>query len=210
MNTALVEKRLETPAESPFEENDPEEQHLLIRNVTWQQYQTLRDMFDDRPGLRMFYLKGMLEIMSPSNKHELCKKMIARLLEMYAVERSIALNGHGSTTFRVEAAERGLEPDECYVIGEFHEVPDIALQVVVSRGQIDKLEIYQGLEVPEVWFFQRGKFSIFHLREHGYERIERSEFLPDLDLDVLLSFVNWQDQTQAVRTYQQALRQSQG
>ncbi|MER3478501.1 MAG: hypothetical protein C4287_21110, partial [Leptolyngbya sp. ERB_1_2] len=54
-----------------------------------------------------------------------------------------------------------------------------------------KLARYQALGIPEVWFWQDGLFSLYHLRENGYERIQRSE-LPHLDrlnLDVLMQCV---------------------
>lgn len=55
--------------------------------------------------------------MSPSRRHGGYEKRIARLIELYALERGVPLSGYGSTTFRAAVAERGLEPDECYVLG---------------------------------------------------------------------------------------------
>jgi Uma2 family endonuclease len=48
--------------------------------------------------------------MRPSRLHEEAKVILARLLEAWAVERRIDLRGFGSTTFRREARQRGLEP----------------------------------------------------------------------------------------------------
>jgi Uma2 family endonuclease len=127
-----------------------EEQRLILNSVTWEQYETLRATLDDIPGLRMTYLEGRLEIMTPSPEHEVDKTAIARLIEIYALEMDIDLTGYGSTTFRKQARERGLEPDECYCFGQLKEVPDIAIEVVIKSGGIDKLSVYQGLEVPEV------------------------------------------------------------
>ena len=90
------------------------EQRIILNGATWQQYNTLVSMFIDQfPALRMTYLEGTLEIMTTSPEHERLKTLIARLLEAYAEERDIELNGYGSATFRREAAARGLEPDEC-------------------------------------------------------------------------------------------------
>src|SRR5450432_4652687 len=46
------------------------------------------------------------------------------------MERDVDLRGFGGTTFRREAKERGLEPDECYKLGKLEEdgVPDIAIE----------------------------------------------------------------------------------
>jgi hypothetical protein len=43
-------------------------------------------------------------------------------------------------------------PDECYVLGRElldDDFPDIALEVVISSGGINKLEVYRGLGVRE-------------------------------------------------------------
>jgi len=107
------------------------EQRFLLERVPWWTYVALRDALDDT-GIRMTYLEGSLELMSPSERHEEEKTIIARLLETWAVERAIDLRGFGNTTFRREAERRGLEPDECYVIGPKQEgtAPQIAIEVV--------------------------------------------------------------------------------
>src|SRR5688572_24511213 len=132
----------------------PGDQRVILNGVSWDEYDKLRELFDERPGVRMTYLKGALEIMVPSPEHERRKKIIARLIEAYADLFEIDLNGFGNATYRKRAKERGLEPDECYVLGEAEkEVPDIAIEIVLSHG-IDKLEVYRGLGVAEVWSFE--------------------------------------------------------
>ena len=184
---------------------EPEEK-ITLYGVTWEQYDTLVFMFMDKfPGLRMTYLEGTLEIMGTSSEHERLKKIIARLLEMYAVEKRITLNGYGNTTFRKEAKQRGLEPDECYCLGELADVPDIAIEIAIISGGVDKLSVYQGLGVTEVWFWQNNQFILYRLQEEAYQQIARSEFLPDLDLVLLSQFVQIDNQTEAVIAYRDAL-----
>lgn len=189
---------------------DDADQWVLLTGVTWKQYEGLLELFgDDQPGVRVAYLKGTLEIMSPSRTHEHVKSIVGRLVETYALERDIALNGLGSTTFRKEAKERGVEPDECYVLGEDYEAkefPDIAFEVLITRRGLDRLAIYEGLGVPEVWFWRRGGFEIYRLTEAGYERRDTSEFLPGLDFGRLASFVEMRSHTQAVRAFLAELR----
>jgi Uma2 family endonuclease len=104
-----------------------EEQRLVLPSMTWQQYESLLTVFGDRPGLRLIYLEGTLEILMPSPEHERIKKIVARLLERYAEEMDILLHGCGSTTFRQAATAQGLEPDESYCIGTLKELPDFAI-----------------------------------------------------------------------------------
>lgn len=182
------------------------QQRVILYEVTWEQYKQLSDMFvDDFP--RMTYLEGTLEIiMTTSPEHERLKKIIARLIETYAVERLINLNGYGNATFRREAVRRGAEPDECYCLGTLAEIPDIAIEIALTSGGIDKLEVYRGLQIPEVWFWVNNHFSVYHLREEGYELISRSEFLPELDLSVLGQYVGFVNQTEAIIAYRTFLQ----
>ena len=94
------------------------EPRFVLRGVPWWTYVALRDALDDQSGLKMTYLHGTLELMSPSTLHEDAKKIIARLIEVWAMEHNVDLRGFGGATFRREAKERGLEPDECYVLGD--------------------------------------------------------------------------------------------
>jgi Uma2 family endonuclease len=93
------------------------EQRVVFHGVTWREYLRTRAALDHHRGIRMAYLEGALEIMRPSQIHETTKKLLARLVEIYALERGIELVGFGSTTYRKRAKERGIEPDECYCIG---------------------------------------------------------------------------------------------
>jgi Uma2 family endonuclease len=182
-----------------------DEQRILLPNVPWSAYVVLRDAIDS-PSVRMTYLKGWLEIMSPSRGHEVSKTQIARLLELFCLERDIPLFGYGSTTFRKEEKERGLEPDECYSRGGDKEIPDLALEIVVTRGSLDKLEVYRGLGVREVWVFENGAFRLFALHGERYAAIPSSELLPEVDLGRLAHFAKEHDQHAALRAFRDELR----
>ena len=187
------------------------EQRILIHGVRWKDYVILREALDT-PGLRMTYLEGSLEIMSPSPAHETAKKAVARLIETYAFLLRIALNGHGSTTFRKEAKERGAAPDECWMYGRQLEeggFPDIVLEVIETSPLLDKLAVYDGFGVAEVWIFEGGAFALYRRRRKGgYEKVRRSSFLPDLDFGRIAQLATIKDQQQALVTLQRGLRGS--
>jgi Uma2 family endonuclease len=182
-----------------------EEQRVLLSDVPWATYVVLRDSIPS-PGVRMTYLEGWLEIMSPSREHEVDKKQIARLLELFCLERDIPLFGYGSTTFRKEEKQRGLEPDECYSRDEDKPIPDVALEVVRSHGALDKLDVYRGLGIREVWVYESGAFRVLTLRGGQYGAIEQSEVLPELDLARLAHFAVREDQHAALKAYRDELR----
>jgi Uma2 family endonuclease len=154
----------------------------------------------------MTYLEGLLEIMTTSRGHEVEKKLIARLLELFCLERDIPLYGYGSMTFRKEEKQRGLEPDECYCRDRDKDIPDIALEVVKSHHAIDKLEVYRGLGVREIWVFEDGAFALFELRGESYAGIETSAVLPEVDLARLAHFAVQTDQHAALVAYRAELR----
>src|SRR5688572_22462066 len=190
------------PVHVPTREEEP---RVLLSNVPWATYVVLRDTVDS-PGVRMTYLKGWLEIMSPSRQHEVNKKQIARLLELFCLERDIPLYGYGSTTFRKEEEERGLEPDECYCRGADRAVPDVALEVVVTVPSIDKLEVYRGLGVREVWVYRRGAFQVFALRGERYEPADGSQTFPEVELSRIAHYAAREDQHAALKEFRLELQ----
>jgi Uma2 family endonuclease len=192
--------------EPPIQQVD---QQIVLFGVSWQQYENLLATLGDFPGLRMTYLEGGLEILMPSSEHEMLKKVIARLLERYAEELDIPLHGYGSTTFRKEAKARGLEPDECYCIGELKDIPDLAIEVVLTSGGLDKLDVYKGLEIPEVLLWQNNQLALYDLRGDSRKVVSRSKFFPELDLALLTQYVKPTEQPQAIKRFLLALRQAQ-
>jgi len=185
------------------------EQRIVIHGVRWKDYVILREALEV-PGLRMTYLKGALEITSPSRAHEANKKIVARLVETYAFLLRLPLNGYGSTTFRSEAKERGAEPDECWVVGrELADgaFPDIVLEVIEASLMLDKLAVYDGFGVPEVWLFEGGAFTI-HRRKpsSGYVRTTKSTLLPKLDFDLLAKLTQAGNQQAALESLERAVR----
>jgi Uma2 family endonuclease len=196
------------PSPLPPSPPDAPDQRVHVSGVTWPQYEALRSAFDEFPAVRLTYREGELEIVVTSPEHERIKTMLARLVEIYAAERSVPLNGYGSTTFRKRARERGLEPDECYVLGTpLVEFPDLAIEVALTSGGIDKLDVYAGLSIPEVWLWKNESLEVWRLAPTGdtYDRHPRSLLLPDLDLDTLARFVSWPNQTAAVRAFRDTL-----
>ena len=186
-----------------------EDQRIFMRGVTWSEYEALLAIRGERAGIRIAYLKGDLELMTPSIDHESIKTRIARLLECCAEERGIDLNGYGSWTIKSAPRERGAEPDECYIVGvDRKPAPDLAIEVVWTHGGLDKVEIYRGLRVREVWVWREGEIEVHALRGDAYERVPRSELVPDLDLVMLTGFLDRPSQTQAVREFRAALRQA--
>ncbi len=136
---------------------------------------------------RIAYLEGVLELMSPSRQHELIKSILGQLVELYADVTGLDLWPVGSWTVRDARARRGVEADECYTVGDPHgkDAPDLAIEVVWTKGGLDKLEIYRKIGVPEVWIWEEHTIRAHLLRGERYEQVETSALMPDLDLSLI-------------------------
>ena len=161
----MVNSLKELIEESELIDVDDPEERFITSYVRWEIYEALLAKLEDNSHYRVTYLDGVLEIVSPSIRHEKVKKNLAMLLEHYMYRKRINCVPMGSTTFRNKAKKAGAEPDECYCIGEEKNVPDIAIEVNMTSGNIDKLEIYRRLGVKEVWMWKSNELNLYHLRE---------------------------------------------
>jgi Uma2 family endonuclease len=180
---------------------------LVMCDVSWQGYETLLTRLgDDQPGYHVTYLDGILEIMSPSRRHEVDSERIGSLVEIYCEVMGINFFPLGSTTFRQEPKRGGIEPDKSYCIGTDKEFPDLAVEVIVTSGNINKLDVYQRLGVLEVWFWQNNALKLYRLQPDGdYWQVAQSELLPELDLEVLSDHIPVANALEARRGFRQAI-----
>lgn len=183
------------------------DQRLVTYGVPWSHYEAQLALRGERPVPRIAYLEGTLELMSPSKDHERIKSYIGCLIEAYALERGIDLSPYGGWTLKSLPKQSGLEPDECYLVGDqSKDIPDLAIEVVWSSGGIDKLEIYRRLGVGEVWRWKDSNIEVYILRQQGYQREEKSSLFPDLDVKLLCSLLDRPTALQAVKAFRDALR----
>ena len=174
--------------------NEP--QRLVLQNITWKQYDALLRVFDDR-HLRLTYDRGDLEIMTLSCEHEGYKSAIGLLIMVLAEEFCVEVKCLGSTAFRLKAAERGLEPDQCYYIRSWSRIrgkkrldlrrdppPDLVVEVDIESSSLDRMQIYASLGVPEVWRFDGKRLEVYCLSGdvRQYAKAARSPTFPQIKL----------------------------
>ena len=193
-------------------DDDPKEDHFVyLHGVSWSDYERVMKLRGDGSVPRLAYEQGVLELMSPSDEHESITFWIGHLMEVWCTENEGDCSGFGSWTLKSKRKRAGVEPDACYVFGERRSRveehrPDLAIEVIWTCGGVDKRDLYHRFGVPEIWFWRRGRIIVHVLRARGYQEIPRSEALPGIDLDELLSFLDRPTTSRAMRDYRAALQ----
>jgi Uma2 family endonuclease len=200
------------------------DRRFLLQNISWKTYETFLAELGDRP-IRLTYDRGNLELMSPSMRHERFSNLNGRMIETYTEEADIPICAAGSTTFRLQMLDRGLEPDECYYIQNQSALrdrddidlnidppPDLAVEIDVTRSSLNRMGIYAALGVPEVWRFDGTALKAYILDEQGsYKPVHRSSALPELPLSEIVRHLEQRttlDDTHLIREFRQWVRKS--
>lgn len=185
-----------------------EDHFVHLWDVSWADYERILDIRGDRSGPRIQYLEGQLEIMSPSRYHEGIKSTIGRLVEVWCLERDVEFSTFGSWTVKDETKKSGVEPDECWILGDLPEKPerpDLAIEVIWTSGGIRKLELYRKLGVREVWTWKRGVLTAHRLVDEQYVETPESTVLPGIDLALIAKFATTTPTSRAIRELRAAL-----
>ena len=140
----------------------------------WEQFEFIQQGFEHHRGVRLSYFNGTIEIFMPGRAHEVFKTIIGMLIETFLLDREIEFAATGGMTQKIEDFV-ALEADESYEIGDLK----LAIEVNFSNGGVAKLQLYQVLEVNEVWFWEDGVLDIYHLESTGYEKVANSK-IPEL------------------------------
>lgn len=195
---------------------------LVISQASWEEYERLLADLTGRPGIRVTYDRGRLEIMSPSPEHEEYKDLILRIVHVASEELGVPLETRGSTTWKRRSDQHGLEPDTCFYIANAHRVvgkrtldlesdpaPDIAVEIDLTTESLSKLPIYAALGVPEVWRYD-GRTTRFHAHaDEGYREVPESQFLRGLTSAILtdvLAASKTSGQTAALAAFRRRFR----
>lgn len=182
-----------------------QDQRVTLRGMSWWQFETILAARGDAPVPRIAYMNGVIELMSPSRRHEGTKSILGMLIEAYCFAKGIYFDPIASTTLKNPALERGAEPDESYAFSKGREVPDLAIEVIYTSGNLDKLELYRGLGVREVWFWVEDRLLGYVLQDGAYVQVEESAVLPGLRLDTLTPYVGQDDRFEAVQAFRRGL-----
>jgi Uma2 family endonuclease len=180
-------------------------QRLLLTGVDYSEFEQLTEWRDEarRWAIRLAFDHGKLEIMVNTNTHERFRKIIALLIEVWLVETGGRYVPSGQLTHKREDLDQGFEPDECYYIQNCDKVigvreidftqdppPDLAVEAEVSRTVLERLPLYAGFKIPEIWRYDGDRLIVLLLKPDGsYQESITSRALPNLPLSELSHFL---------------------
>jgi Uma2 family endonuclease len=174
----------------------PPGQKLLLRDVTWDEFEAIVEELGDHRGSRLAYAHGVLEIMTPLPEHAGDKEIISDLIKALLEEFDREFWCLGSTTLQ-RPTTHGLEPDQCFYIQ--HEAairgksridlavdppPDLALEI--DRTSRTHPATYAALHVPELWRFAHGQLHIYVLQDNTYVAVSESPTFPGIPLHTVI------------------------
>ena len=201
----------------------PPGQKVLLQSVSWQEFETILEELGEKRAARIAYERETLEIMTPLPEHEVDKVLIGDLIKALMEELEIDFYSLGSTTFKSQLMQQGIEPDDCFYIKNEAVVrgkdrldltvdppPDLALEIdVTSRTHTD---IYEALQVPELWRFENRQLQINILQQGKYLEVENSPNFPNLPLRKIipeyLDKVKQEGRNKTMKAFRALIRQS--
>jgi Uma2 family endonuclease len=182
-------------------DTDREQRLLMPGTYNWQEFEVLEALLAESPGLRITYLDGAIELMTLGESHEQIKSLIGMFLEAYFIASNIEFIPVGSATRRGEAKGTSFEPDESYYLGTKKENPDLAIEVILTSGNLAKLEKYRRFQIPEVWLWENNQLRVYQLTSDSYQLVENSPLLPQLDLELLVRCVQMPSRLEAMKAF---------
>ena len=191
---------------------------LSLADISWQEYEDLLVDLDEKPHLRLTYDHGDLEIMTLSPEHEGYRGLFTHLIQILTEATETDFIALGSTTLRDQLVESGVEPDDCYYIGEFDAVaskkrldlsvdasPDLAVKIDITNRSLGKLPLYAELRINELWRFDGSQMQFLKLKGKQYVEIDQSDRFNFLTPGDLVPFLV-QGRTRGINTMRRAFR----
>jgi Uma2 family endonuclease len=143
-----------------------------------------------------------VEIMGIGLQHEKICVLLTLLLGQYFLMNRIRFIATGAYTQKIEPKVE-YQADLSYCFDTEKEVSDLCIEVVITSGNVKKLRKYQLRDVPEVWFWEDGKISIYLLENGEYVEANNSIWLPDLDIAHLQECLLMDSQLDAMTAFEQ-------
>jgi Uma2 family endonuclease len=166
-------------------------QRLILDNISWQEFEEILEDLGEHRHSHIAYYRGVLEFRMPLPGHERAKVLISHLLVVLLEELNLEWESLGSTTFKSQVMQVGIEPDDCFYIQNYQAmigkqrldltvdpVPDLAIEVDFTS--VTQVSCYEVLRVPEIWCYKKGKLEISVLENGQYVNALMSRVFPSI------------------------------
>jgi Uma2 family endonuclease len=185
----------------PAREPASGEKRVPLYQLSWQAYEQILAALGDKRAVRLTYDQGLLEITMPSEEHERASRLIELFIRILVVEANLNLKALGSTTLKCAALQTSPEPDNCYYIQNEPLVrgkkvdlatdppPDLVVEIDITHSDINKLNLYARLQVPEFWRYNGKTLTIYQLQAQQYQSVENSPTFPWIQKSDLYQFL---------------------
>jgi len=181
----------------------PIDSTLILRGISWGEYEELIEALGEAPGLRISYDQGTMQIVTLSSEHESFARLIERLVDRLSSKLRIKVLSFGSATLKHSRWRKGSEPDACFYVQSAGRIgnrvqldfnidppPDIVVEVDINHDSLPKFPIYAALGVTEIWRYDGQSLVIYQLEHDHYVTPETSLALPLLNGGVLTEFLS--------------------
>jgi Uma2 family endonuclease len=177
------------------------EKRVVLRNLSWQDYQAIRLAVRESRNAHLTYDRGVLEITMPLEIHEFAAELIGLFVRVLVTELGLKIKSIRSTTLEREDLDRSPEPDNAYYIqnqplvaGKIVDLrtdppPDLVVEVDITHTDIDKLKLYASMGVPEFWRYNGEVWRIYQLQGEHYQEVETSPTFPVVPKEWLYEFL---------------------
>jgi Uma2 family endonuclease len=188
-------------AVAPISLADLPEKRVQLHNISWEAYEAILAALGDRRSALLTYHKGLLEIMTPLEKHENSSDSIDHFIQVLTEERDLNIKSMASTTLKHPNIRVGAEPEKGYYIaneplvrGKIVDLntdppPDLIVEVDITHTDINKNALYSEMGVPEFWRYNGQILTIYCLNDGIYEPVETSPTFPGVPKERLYQFL---------------------
>lgn len=197
------------------------EQRVIFSNISWQNYEQILSALGESRSARLIYDQGTLEIIMPLEEHENATRLIELFIRILVEELGLKIKTMGSTTLNRPDLERSAEPDNCYYIQNQPLVagkkvdlntdppPDLIVEVDITYTNINKLNLYASMGVPELWRYNGQLLRIYQLKQNQYIEVENSPTFTLSIKDRLYQFLQAAllDEVQASKNFRAKIQQ---
>ncbi len=185
-----------------------EQRFMLPGTYAWQEFEALEQILAESSELRITYLDGCIELMTLGESHELIQSLLGMFVETYLIAKKIEFIPAGNRACRDKEKGISFKPDESYYFGEQNPPLALAIEVLLSRAHLDKLERYRRFGILEVWFWEESHLQVYHLQNDVYQQVPNSQLLPNLDLELLVRCVKMPSRLEATEIIMNAVQHS--